>query len=447
MHEIKLIGFLIILIISSNHNVYAQSERFLGGGGDGSSQTISTFNFNSISYSGNDLTAEINLADNQEDTTLNTIINFAVTFSEAIIEFNSDDVIVSGSALAQSVEISGEDLLYNIAVSGMQNNGSVVIDILQGKVQNSVGNPNQAPTNIDNDVFYFGADLTVEITRSAGQAYKTNESIIYFNAIFSEDVSDFDNSDIQLGGDALPGTTAISGSGKNYVIAVSGMQTDGEIIITIPAGSAHDVYNKPNIESVNTENTVMYDITKPGVEIMLSDGQSNPAYELPLKFKVKFSEEVSNFTSESVSFGGSAGLTIAVSGNGSEYSVSMYGANTNETVTIYINEGIVYDFVGNTNTSSVNTDNSIKFIGTTGIADISNQSNAKIYYSFGNIVISFNEIPKEKVQVDVYNLRGQHILKKELSDKLNYTPINRSSAYFIRLTGNGYMHFAKIFAQ
>ncbi|OQX96276.1 MAG: hypothetical protein B6I20_14625, partial [Bacteroidetes bacterium 4572_117] len=260
-------------------------------------------------------------------------------------------------------------------------------------------------------------------------------------------VTDFDNSDITLSGSANANSVSVSGSDKNYDIEVSGMATDGDITINIPAGVAHDEYGKANNESTNTENVIMYDITNPDVEIKLAEGQANPAYELPLLFKVIFSEDVVDFSTYSVSFGGSAGLSIAISGNGSEYTVAMDGVLTNETVTITVAEGVVHDFVGNPNNATVNTENSITYMGTTSIKDINNRYGTNIYYNTGNIVVTFDEIPKGKVLLEIFNIQGQEVLKKEIGNKVNRIPVKSLSNYLIRLSGSDFLQYKKVFTN
>ncbi len=439
--------FLLIFATFSNAYLFAQNERFHGGAGDGAASVSSSLNFNDVDYVGNDLTVQIDRAIGQDDVTDVTPINFSVVFSEPVLEFVPDDVLLSGTALATTVQISGSGTNYTVTVSGMWGNGTVIIDVPAGNVRNSVGNPNQTPSYIDNEVSFFGADLNVEITRAAGQAYITNSSTVHFSVNFSNVVSDFTNTDVQYSGVANPTSVAVSGSGRLYDVAVSGMQNDGSITINIPANIAQDSYGKSNNSSINTENTVIYDISRPNVEINLANGQTDPAYELPLKFDVIFSEDVTNFSEESISYGGSAGLALVVSGSGSNYNVIIDGALTNETVTISIPEGVAYDFIGNPNTSSDNVHNSITFLGITGINNIAKSGIAKVYYTNGNIIISFYELPKENVLVEIYNLQGQHILDKKISDKLNYLPLKPSNTYIIRLSGKNLNYFTKIFAQ
>jgi len=218
-------------------------------------------------------------------------------------------------------------------------------------------------------------------------------------------------------------------------------------LVTVSLNVAVKFIGDSNIASTNTANEVTYDTKLPDVEISLADGQTNPTYNLPLKFKVKFSEKVVDFSEQSISYGGSSDITIDITGGDLEYTIAMNDVLANETITIYIAEGIVHDAAGNANTTAVNTDNSITYLGTTSIGNISSQSGVKVYYSFGKIVISFNEVPQEKVSVEVYNINGQHILKKNLSDKLNYLTVKPSSYYFLRLSGKDLNHFAKIFAQ
>ncbi|MEN8121062.1 MAG: T9SS type A sorting domain-containing protein, partial [Bacteroidota bacterium] len=264
----------------------------------------------------------------------------------------------------------------------------------------------------------------------------------------SESVIGFTNADVSLGGTAGAGTVMVTGGPDVYNMAVSGMTGNGTVIVSIGAGVCMDVLDNANTASINTSNEVIYDNQSPDVEITLAGGQSDPASISPINFMATFNENVIDFTPSDVTIGGAAGASMAVVTGGPDiYNIAISGMTSNGTVSVTIDAGVCTDVVGNENTISLNTINSITYTGVTGVGDISNRFGAKVYYSYGNLVISFNEIPQEKVLIEVYNVQGQHILKKNLMNKLNHIPVSPSSYYFIRLSDNDYIHSVKIFAR
>ena len=63
----------------------------------------------------------------QSDPTSSSPINFTVVFAEAVNDFTTGDVSVSGTANPTTAIVTAIDSThYNVAVSGMTNSGTVV---------------------------------------------------------------------------------------------------------------------------------------------------------------------------------------------------------------------------------------------------------------------------------------------------------------------------------
>ncbi len=100
-------------------------------------------------------------------------------------------------------------------------------------------------------------DLTVTIDQAYIQPDPTTGMPVVFTATFSSSVSDFDETDVTIGGTAASGAYAtVTGSGTNYTISIQGVTTAGTITASIPAGAAHNSYGTPNEASTSTDNTV-----------------------------------------------------------------------------------------------------------------------------------------------------------------------------------------------
>jgi subtilisin-like proprotein convertase family protein len=72
-------------------------------------------------------------------TTSGTHVDFAVAFSEPVTGFTSDDVVLGGTAGADTVVVTGSGADYTVTVSGMKRSGTVTASIPAGAVQDLAG--------------------------------------------------------------------------------------------------------------------------------------------------------------------------------------------------------------------------------------------------------------------------------------------------------------------
>jgi FtsP/CotA-like multicopper oxidase with cupredoxin domain/Ca2+-binding RTX toxin-like protein len=101
-------------------------------------------------------TVTIEQAAGQADPAEGSPINFTVVFSEPMFNFATGDVSLSGTAGATTAEVTGSGTTYNVAVSGMTANGSVIVSINAGMAEDAAGNLNTASTSTDNSVSFTG---------------------------------------------------------------------------------------------------------------------------------------------------------------------------------------------------------------------------------------------------------------------------------------------------
>src|SRR5205085_1768264 len=90
----------------------------------------------------------------QPDPT-NSPINFTAVFTEAInpATFTSSDVTISGTTTGTktvTITDSGNATTFNVAVSGMTSDGTVIATIPAGGVNDPATNANNASTSTDN---------------------------------------------------------------------------------------------------------------------------------------------------------------------------------------------------------------------------------------------------------------------------------------------------------
>ena len=99
-------------------------------------------------------TVTINQAAAQADPTTVSPINYTVTFSEPVTGFTGSDVsFIGGTAGGTlSAAVTGGPTVYNVAVTGMTQRGTVVASIPAGVAQDAATNTNTASTSTDNSV-------------------------------------------------------------------------------------------------------------------------------------------------------------------------------------------------------------------------------------------------------------------------------------------------------
>jgi hypothetical protein len=113
-------------------------------------------------------TVTINQAVTQDDPTSSSQIHFTAVFSEVVTGFTGTDVAISGSALATSAAVtdSGDHKTYDVAITGMSLDGTVVVTIAAGGAQDAAINQNMASTSTDNTVTsssIAGNDLLADV--------------------------------------------------------------------------------------------------------------------------------------------------------------------------------------------------------------------------------------------------------------------------------------------
>ena len=323
-------------------------------------------------------TVTIDQAAGQADPTSSSPILFTVVFSEPVVGFTTGDVTLSGTAGATTAVVtnSGDDMEFEVAVSGMTGAGTVIAAVGPSVATDLAANPNVASTSTDNEVTYTVdepdiAPPAVTIDQAAAQADPATVGPIHFTVVFDEPVIGFTTGDVILTGTAGATTAVVTNSGDDmeFDVAVSGMTGPGTVIATVDASVATDLAGNPNESSTSTDNVVTYDppvdepdVTAPTVTIDQAAGQADPTSASPILFTVVFSEPVTGFESGDVALTGTAGATTAVvSGSGPMYTVSVSGMTGAGTVIASVTAGAATDAALNASTASTSTDNVVTY--------------------------------------------------------------------------------------
>ncbi|NMC53307.1 MAG: sortase, partial [Chloroflexi bacterium] len=370
----------------------------------GNSNTASTSSDNAVTYDAAAPTLTVEKDSAQADPTSASPILFTATFSEAVTGFSAEDVSFEGSTAPGTLaaSISGSGLAYTVSVSGMTGSGSVVVSILANAAADAAGNLSAASTSTDNTVVYDVSAPTVTVEQASDQSDPANTGPIRFIATFSKPVSGLTAEDVSFTGSTAPGTltaevSAYSPSGDPlpggdpdpgtelaYTISVSGMTGSGLVMVSLPANAAADALGNQSDASTSSDNTVTYDVSAPTVTVEQASDQADPVNTGPIRFTAVFSENVTGFNAEDVSFVGSTApgtLTATVSSSmidedpagsaapgadkgisiGYRYTISVSGMSGNGTVVVSIPANRVLDASSNPNAASTSTDNSVTF--------------------------------------------------------------------------------------
>ena len=206
-----------------------------------------------------------------------------------------------------------------------------------------------------------GGGLAVTVTLGAGQNTPVNAGPINFTVTFNKPVTGFTNADVSFTGSTVGGTpaAAVTGGPSVYNVAVTGMTGNGNLLVSIPAGSAVDASNNPNPLSIAAY--VVFDTGAPTSTINQAVGQSDPAILGPINFTVAFNEAVTGFIASDIVITGTAGGTkvATVTGGPATYNVAISGMTTGGTVIINFAAGAATDLAGNTSALPVVTDNTV----------------------------------------------------------------------------------------
>ena len=294
----------------------------------GNGNTASTSADNTVTY---DATApEVDSIDRDDASPTNAAsVSWTVTFSEPVTGVNADDFALASSGLGGTpaiTNVTGSDDTYTVTASTGSGSGTLGLNLVDDDSIEDAAT-NKLDGGFTGEVYDIDRDgPTVTVNQKTGQADPTNAQPIEFTAEFSEPVTGFDETDVSVTGTAggAP-TVVVTGSGDSYNIAVSGLTSDGTVIVNVAADRAADDAGNGNAESTSTDNTVTYDTTAPVVQ-SINRADPSPTNASSVSWTVTFSEPVTgvdatDFALMSASLGGTPAITN-VTGSDATYTVT-----------------------------------------------------------------------------------------------------------------------------
>ncbi len=234
-----------------------------------------------------------------------TVITSAPTF--ATMGASYDVEATASSGLTVSITISGVCSAVDhgdgtATIRVVSSNGTCIVHY------NQAGNASYAAApQINENITIDSIAPTVTVNQEAAQPDPTNISPINFTVVFNEPVTGLTDTDITIEGTAgatIAVVTEIApNDGTTYNVAISGMTTDGTVIVSIPEGAAQDPAGNDSFASSTTDNTVTYfDASGPTVQLINSapdtgDGEIKEFEKVTVNithFMVKFNQDVYN---------------------------------------------------------------------------------------------------------------------------------------------------------
>jgi hypothetical protein len=165
------------------------------------------------------------VSSSESGTTSLNPIPFTVTFSEAVTGFTAGDIAVDNGGVTN---FSGSGTTYTFDVVPTAA-GTVNVSVGPNVSEDAATNGNAASNTFT--IEFTGAVVTTTITGPTGP---TNLDPIPITVTFSEDVTGFDATDLNI----TNGTaTNFAGSGASYTFDLV-PTADGSIAVTVPAGAA-----------------------------------------------------------------------------------------------------------------------------------------------------------------------------------------------------------------
>lgn len=166
----------------------------------------------------------IDQAATQPDPTYVSPVNFTAVFSEPVFGFDNNDVQIDGMSGTPVVSVvnSGDNMHFNISVSGLLDLDHVTATIPAGGASDTAGNLNLDSTSTDNVVIYTTSQpLVVSIVRL--NASPTASSTVGYAVTFTEPVIGVTVDDFVFTNNGVGGTyvAGIGGSSTVYTVTVN----------------------------------------------------------------------------------------------------------------------------------------------------------------------------------------------------------------------------------
>ena len=287
--------------------------------------------------------------DELESPINNDFFTLFIDFGEQVQSFGSSDIGSSNANLDNLATVNLGNGIYEVRVEPL-GDGEVTISIAEGAVQDLAGNDNEEGQ------FQINSDQTpptvTSIQRATGVNDPTNQSPFDIVITFSEEISDFDESELSVtNGSATDFSTA---DNVEFVVEITpdAVTTSSNFLeIGVPAGGFTDLAGNEN--EADTENfTIEFGDTRPTAE--LSSSESDPTnaddFEVTLVVTEIFGLSVSSIDASDFTINRAAITSIDASSNPA-FTLTVEPLEEGE-ISVQLNENSLFDAAGNQNEAS-----------------------------------------------------------------------------------------------
>ncbi len=259
------------------------------------------------------------------------VFTATIVFSEPVTGFEQSDLQVSNGTV-DGLDGSGTNYIARIVPA---ESGEVTVSIAADRVEDAAGNGNAAAD------FVIEADLTSPTVAIASEAAGPVSGVFTATIVFSEPVTGFEQSDLQVSNGAVDG---VDGSGTNYIARIAPAES-GPVTVSIAADMAADAAGNGNESSEPF--VIEADLERPRVTVT---GPADPVVAGAGEFEVTiaFSEPVQGFAREDIQLG-NATVTDFITASSLVYRAMIDPAAPGQPVVVEIPEDVAADLAGNGN--------------------------------------------------------------------------------------------------
>ncbi|MEG4096285.1 Ig-like domain-containing protein, partial [Microcoleus sp. Pol8_D1] len=186
----------------------------------------------------NDATAPTVALTSASPTTINAPFLVTATFSESVTGFIASDVNLTNSTISN---FTGSGTTYTFDVTPNAD-GPVTVDVPAAAATDIGGNNNTAATQLTRT-----ADITVPTVVLTSTSPTTLNAPFSVTATFSEDVTGFDNTDINVANATVGNFVPVNATTYTFDVTPTG---DGAVTVDVLAATATDTFGNNNTAAI-----------------------------------------------------------------------------------------------------------------------------------------------------------------------------------------------------
>ncbi|CAK9013043.1 Outer membrane autotransporter barrel domain, partial [Durusdinium trenchii] len=259
-----------------------------------------------------------------------------VTFSEDVGGFAQNEIVAGNGAVSNFQQTSGSTYTATITPAA---DGPVTVDVAAGVATDTAGNANTAASQFTITKVSDATPPSVTLTASATPPVNAPFEV---TATFSENVTGFDGSDIQVTNGTASNLQMTSASVYTATITPA---ADGDVVVSIPAGAAQDAASNASLAA--TPVSIAFDGTAPTVA--LTSAATDPVSGA-FSVTATFSEDVTGFELAEFTVGNGAASNFSAT-SARVYTATITPAGDGQ-VTVDVAAGVASDAAGNTNSAA-----------------------------------------------------------------------------------------------